>query len=1682
MPFQTQLRRLCLLLSLLLGLGASSTLAQVSGGATVSGSASLNAACTPTCVNGPLVPAGVAQPASNAFTAPLTAKPLFLFGSHTWNSAQDEDTGTGTTTLDFNAYVTFLKQHGQNATILWHKDLPKFCNWGAGGTWTIADSGTPWARSGTVGGSDGHNKWDLTTFNQPYFDRMRSRSLQLYTNGIYSIVELFDGLGLSVNRCGTTPPTGDGYPFTAANNINSIDDGYTSGAAGVASMTMSTTNAITAVQDAYVRKMIDTLNDVPNVVWEISEEAPCGSNFWQTHMISVIKTYEATKPFKHPVLFPTFDVNCPSDSTLLNSNADSVAPFGASVATYHVIPTVLCGTGAPACKTVMNDSDHTYFGMWTDTPQVNRNFLWENVARGSGVLFMDPYVINWTSGSRNLCASPVNGVCSGVDTRYNLFRDNFGYAAALIKKLINVAAMSASTTLCSTTYCLVNNSATTSEFVVYAPTGGAFTVNLSAQTGRTMNVQWLDPTLGTYTNSSSVIGGSATQSFTPPWGSSYDAVLYLSDGGGGGGGGSTLGWTKLPATTAIQGNGNNQCPPNNFGGSSYAFNSKCGGMFAAWTSFAFDANGANGPRMLSASNGGHSDYLGNEVYEMPVRTGTSLRLNAPSINFPATCASAEGSNPPASGHTYGFNLVADNTRQLLVGPRITGDVSGNGCSTTRLFALDLNTVSQACAPTCSQVWTELHPAGWITSETIIMMSGAYNHADGKVYTYESFNSTGNYSIGRLDLIANTFTKLSQGSTNATLYGSLGIDEANQAIVVFSTPNDAPNPGGVFWCDLVTNCASILHPALDASCSALGINGSALTYDTVRQELVGWPGSGGTVYIVSVTKGSPGNVTCAPETYGTVAGVSFPEKFNANNGNTTPMFNKFHYDAPDDLYMLCANIDTTCWKLKRPPVVRLTNTSGSPITNAPVSVSESFAQGDIAQFPQASINGSLITTQADVKQRWSDSSVRQAIVSFVVPTIGASGTQKVYFLNQVTGNNAGQLVKADMLSAPYNFDMQIQQTGATNNTVSARAMLTATPTVLDPGSDPGGGQNGICRYWLKGPIVTAIICDDRSAARSFDFKSDASAGTPLHPYFEVWFYPQGNYVSGMAGVENTWGSSTIANSMRDQTYSFVLTGGNTSPSTLFTQSSFNHIGRSRWVKDFSINGTAPPIAIDHNMAYEAYAKAIPNFDPTLIVPASMVTGNSWVTGDQSIPGTSSGPPDGSGGVGQYGKDMNTGGSSDWFGILNTWEAMYWFSHGATGMYNQVIGNSQVGGRIPFHYRESDSSVSGSMFYDASGTISPVGRTVSVNARPMMNWGIGSQVSQFNDTCSGANARTLNIGTVTDDGWINGGGSGGMDGSHWPEFAYTAALITGKFWYIEEAQMSGAYMVGFDRGCPSGHRNGSMGIIWSTQEGRGTAWMTRAALWAWAASPDGSPEQAYYFDKLQNNGVYHQGKYGVANTDATRVAAYNFGVTQQDDVANNPLHIYLDGWYGSFVEAPLDTSAGHLLTGTSPWEEQYTIVTFAQARDMGLTNYDAVLNYQAKRMLHLALDANWGGIFMIGTYRMPAKLVSSSTWVQTFTDYLNAFTQGNGGGISTSWTDQAHSQKPCDYSAVDDHWHAGPLAELGFFYPYTVDALNGRVAYDTARVSLYGAAGCMPDMFNNPARFVNPSPKWDIVPRR
>jgi hypothetical protein len=242
---------------------------------------------------------------------------------------------------------------------------------------------------------------------------------------------------------------------------------------------------------------------------------------------------------------------------------------------------------------------------------------------------------------------------------------------------------------------------------------------------------------------------------------------------------------------------------------------------------------------------------------------------------------------------------------------------------------------------------------------------------------------------------------------------------------------------------------------------------------------------------------------------------------------------------------------------------LSDQSGAGQSNRPFTVSRVFVQGEFpaGTYPQARIAGSTVLTQVDVKNTWPDGSVRHAMVSFTA-SVPASGTLSVDFVRQSTSNNTGFLDKTGMLN--YNsgaWGAAIQVTNGSTLTADARAMLTAWN-----GADTGLSGLGV-RYWLKGPVVTQVIVEDRSANFAYDLGWDSYK--QLHPIFVLSFYPgSGLGVKVEYILENDWTTK-----LKDQSYSLALKTGNPLSTTVYSKGTFTQAAATRWRKTYW-SGAAP----------------------------------------------------------------------------------------------------------------------------------------------------------------------------------------------------------------------------------------------------------------------------------------------------------------------------------------------------------------------------------------------------------------------------------------------------------------------------------------------------------------------------
>src|SRR5690242_11848965 len=122
---------------------------------------------------------------------------------------------------------------------------------------------------------------------------------------------------------------------------------------------------------------------------------------------------------------------------------------------------------------------------------------------------------------------------------------------------------------------------------------------------------------------------------------------------------SEVGWHEIPNTSIRA-----VCPPNGFGGSSYAFRDDCNNITAAWNSAMMDTK----RNRLIVWGGGHNDYLGNELYSLELDHFKLTRLTDPAVPVNSTgCeeALADGTQPN-SRHTYDAVTYIEHADRLFV--------------------------------------------------------------------------------------------------------------------------------------------------------------------------------------------------------------------------------------------------------------------------------------------------------------------------------------------------------------------------------------------------------------------------------------------------------------------------------------------------------------------------------------------------------------------------------------------------------------------------------------------------------------------------------------------------------------------------------------------------------------------------------------------------------------------------------------------------------------------------------------------------------------------------------------------------------------------------------------------------------------------------------------------------------
>jgi len=443
------------------------------------------------------------HPTNPRYFADRTGRAIYLTGLHTWLNLQDGGRRFPPAESHYIEYLDLLQKQNHNFTRLWSWESP---------VWVLPDSSKTWLqplpfqRTGPGKAADGRPKFDLTKLNGDYFDRLRKRVAAAAERGIYVGVMLFQGFSVSrkTKRRKATP--WEYHPLNRANNVNGIDGDLDGDGEGYETHELRV-RAVTRVQEAFVRKVIDTVNDLDNVIYEIGNECHGGSTEWQYHMIDLIHDYEHDKPKQHPVWmsFQWDAIKGPgTNENLFGSPATAISPGNAGTRGHYTRSPPI-GRGR---KIVIVDSDHVGA---TDLDRAD--WAWKCFTRGLHPIFMDDPPIK--RGARHPRFKN-----TGPDGPAARMRAAMGHTLTLARRM-DLAAMTPTDDPggCSTRYCLRNVGI---EYLIYQAKTGVFDAVIRAGTYR---YEWLSPFTGeTIATGQRRVAGGRTH-FGPP--ADKAIVLYL---------------------------------------------------------------------------------------------------------------------------------------------------------------------------------------------------------------------------------------------------------------------------------------------------------------------------------------------------------------------------------------------------------------------------------------------------------------------------------------------------------------------------------------------------------------------------------------------------------------------------------------------------------------------------------------------------------------------------------------------------------------------------------------------------------------------------------------------------------------------------------------------------------------------------------------------------------------------------------------------------------------------------------------------------------------------------------------------------------------------------------------------------------------------------------------------------
>ncbi len=533
-------------------------------------------------------------------------------------------------------------------------------------------------------------------------------------------------------------------------------------------------------------------------------------------------------------------------------------------------------------------------------------------------------------------------------------------------------------------------------------------------------------------------------------------------------------------------------------------------------------------------------------------------------------------------------------------------------------------------------------------------------------------------------------------------------------------------------------------------------------------------------------------------------------------------------------------------------------SGGALQDQPLQFGRPFRTSEIANCPQLTLDGKPIATQADVKTRYDDGSVRFSVVSAILPSVSERGSTLGFVDAPCSKPSLAKV--SELLGDGYNFDAVVELNGGSAGVASARDLVARKRFSL----------------WTNGPVVTTAIVADH-AGKSADLGTDAHKS--VRPSFEVQFWPSLKLVRARVVME-----TTDVEKIQNQHYAVSIRLGHRAPREAYRNDSVEHAYMTRWTKVFW-NGTPPAeLDIDYNVGYLASTQAIPNYDASIRLSPS--TRSAIVSGWQKAKKDIYEP-------GMWTRAMHTTGGRADIGPYPKW-AVAWLYDGSAALRQVALGQADLAGAWPVHLREGSAEKRLVRGRDERA----LGMPVSGYARPTL--AMADLRYEWTDREDRANV----VGKADSGGWH-------ADVAHQPQPFFLPYLLTGEHFYLEQMQFWAGFALldnawgGYGRSCTSRSVSNSYMGFGETRQVRSTAWGLRMlAEAAWATPEDSDGYKNYLRTAYEDVITRLEGRRGVVRGTNKNRPDWQWAKSKGDcsDGAlstQNPLHYWGTGnqAYGS-----------------------------------------------------------------------------------------------------------------------------------------------------------------------------------------